>query len=56
MKCVLFVRTECFQNTLCLLSDFDMSGEIIQFHNIEHVGHVGEQFYNFIYFLIMNVF
>lgn len=53
MKCVLFIRTQCFQNVLYSLSDFEASGENKQFHKL---GHVGEQFCNFICFLIIGVF
>lgn len=32
------------QTILCSLSDFDVSGRVIQFHDL---GHVGEKLYNF---------
>lgn len=55
MEHVLFIRTYCFLTILWSLSDFDISGEVTQFHNL---GHLGEQLYNFIhlkYLLIMGV-
>lgn len=42
--CIL-IRIYCFQTILWSLSDLDVSGEVVQFHNL---GHVGEQPYNFI--------
>lgn len=53
MKPVLFISTWCFQNILCLLSDFNANGKMIQFHNLVQIR---EQFYNFTYFSIIGVF